>query len=164
VSAQRPSGSGGAGAASEIEAQIDRAFGARAATPALSLRGGAALDVYDPPPPFDPGLDAPTDAYLEQFCAGLFHLDADSWLYYLPLVLRLALARAARPGDALVESTLWTLRPPDRDPPRLGRLGAAQESAVVAVLEHLAFAPESQNQEFALQVLEEYWIPGAQYR
>ena len=68
------------------------------------------------------------------------------------------------PGDPLVEAVVWTLRPPDRDPPRLGRLSAAQESVVVAVLEHLAFSPHSRSQDLALQVLEEYWIPGALYR
>ena len=150
--------------AAEIAAEIERAFAERPEAPALSLRGGAALDVYDVPPPFDPTLDAPTEEYLERCCSGLMHVDADSWLYYLPLVLRLALARAALPGDALVEAVVWTLRPPDRDPPRLGRLGAAQEAAVVAVLEHLAFSPESRHQDLALQVLEEYWIPGALYR
>jgi hypothetical protein len=148
----------------EIEAAILQAFGPHPGPPALSLRGGAALDLYDLPPPFDPTLDAPTEEYLERFCAGLAHLDSDSWLYYLPLVLRLAWVRASQPGDPLVEAVLWALRPPDRDPPRLGRLSPVQEFIVTAVLEHLAFAPESRNQEFALQVFEEYWIPGALYR
>ena len=102
----------------EIEAAILQAFGPHPGPPALSLRGGAALDLYDLPPPFDPTLDAPTEEYLERFCAGLAHLDSDSWLYYLPLVLRLAWVRASQPGDPLVEAVLWALRPPDRDPPR----------------------------------------------
>jgi len=150
--------------ATEIDAEVARAFAPGAGPPAISLRGGAALDVYDPAPPFDPALDAPSAEYLLRFCCGLMHVDAESWHYYLPLVMRAALPRAAIPGDELVEAVVWTLRPPDRDPPRFGRLPAPQVAAVVAVLEHLAFAPESANQDFALQVLEEYWIPGAQYR
>ena len=150
--------------ASEIRASIQEAFGSPIEPPPLSLRGGAALDVYDPPPPFDPALDSPTEEYLHGFCSGLAHLDADSWLYYLPFVLPLALACASCPGDPLVEAVLWALRPPDRDPPRLGRLSGTQESAVAGLLEYLAFSPVSQNQEFALQVLEEYWIPDALYR
>ena len=148
----------------EIEAAILDAFDSSPGPPALSLRGGAALDVYDMPPGFDPLLDAPTEEYLHRHSSGLAHLDADSWLHYLPLVLRAAWARASLPGDPLVEAVLWTLRPPDRVPPRLGRLSSAQEAVVTAVVEHLAFAPSSQNQDFALQVLEEYWIPGALYR
>ena len=148
----------------EIEISIAAAFPPRAEPPALSLRGGAALDGYFAPPPLDPVLDLPTEQYLERHCSGLAFLDADSWLYYLPLVLRAAWQRAHEPGHPLVEALLWTLRPPDREPPRLGRLSALQEEVVVRVLERLAFSPESRNQTLALQVLEEYWIPGAQYR
>lgn len=148
----------------EVGAAILDAFGPRPEPPALTLRGGAALDVYDTPPEFDPTLDSPTERYLLRFCCGLAHLDTDSWFHYLPLLLRAAWARASLPGDPLVEAVLWTLRPPDRVPARLGRLSLAQESVVTAVLEHLAFAPGSRNQEFALQLLEEYWIPRALYR
>ena len=148
----------------EIEGRLAAAFPARTEPPALSLRGGAALDGYDVPPPFDPDLDAATDPYLERHCSGLAFLDPDSWLHYLPLVLRAAWQLAPEPGHPLVEAVLWTLRPPDRDPPRFARLSAVQEEVVVQVLERLAFAPESRNQVLALQVLEEYWIPGAQYR
>ena len=148
----------------EVCEQIARSFGPRRGRPALSLRGGAALDVYDVPPPFDAALDAPTDAYLEQHACGLAHLDADSWLYYLPLVLTAALARAAEPGCMLIEHVVWSLRPPDREPPRLARLSPEQEAAIAGALEYLGFSPESRNQALALQVLEEYWIPGASYR
>jgi hypothetical protein len=138
----------------EIERAVARAFGPRDRAPATSLRGGAALDVYDPAPPFDPALDTVSHA----------HLDADSWLHYLPLVLVAALARAEDPGNALVEHVVWSLRPPDRDPPRFARLTTEQEVVVAEALEYLAFHPESRNQDLALQVLEEYWIPGASYR
>lgn len=148
----------------EIERAIARAFGPREGAPATSLRGGAALDVYDPAPPFDPALDAVSDAYLEAHSCGLAHLDADSWLHYLPLVLCAALARAGEVGSMLVEHVVWSLRPPDRDPPRLARLTPEQEAVVAEALEYLAFHPESRNQQLALQVLEEYWIPGASYR
>jgi hypothetical protein len=148
----------------EIERAIARAFGPREGVPARTLRGGAALDAYDPAPPFDARLDAVSDAYLEEHSCGLAHLDADSWLYYLPLVLVAALARAGETGSMLVERVVWSLRPPDRDPPRLARLSREQEAVVAEALEYLAFHPDSRNQDLALQVLEEYWIPGASYR
>jgi len=92
------------------------------------------------------------------------HLDPESWLYYLPFFLTAALRHASEPGNRIVEAVLWSLRPPDREPARLGVLSEEQTTVVTEVLEYLAFSAESQNQEFALQVLEEYWIPGALYR
>jgi hypothetical protein len=151
---RRQPGSRGTLARVRERAEIERA----------TLRGAAALDAYDPAPPFDSRLDAVSDAYLEEHSCGLAHLDADSWLYYLPLVLVAALARAGETGSMLVERVVWSLRPPDRDPPRLARLSREQEAAVAESLEYLGFHPDSRNQDLALQVLEEYWIPGASYR
>jgi hypothetical protein len=64
----------------------------------------------------------------------------------------------------LTEALLWSLRPPDREPPRLGSLSAEQEAVIVAVLDVLAFDARSLDRELAMQVLEEYWVPGALYR
>ena len=55
------------------------------AIPLITLRGGDALDSYDEPPPFDPDVDDPTEAYLEAYpFNGLSFLDPPSWRHYLP--------------------------------------------------------------------------------
>jgi len=130
----------------------------------MTLRGGDAVDVYDCPPPYDARLDEPTVAYLEQYADGIPHLDAESWLFYLPQLLHYAIIHLRDPGSAVVEALLWSLRPPDREPPRLGALSPGQEAIIVSVLELLAFSEASAHNDFALQILEEYWIPGALYR
>jgi hypothetical protein len=63
-----------------------------------------------------------------------------------------------------VEGLLHNLRPPDREPPRLASLTAEQEAVIVAFLEEVAFSEDSANRDFAMQVLEEWWIPDALYR
>jgi hypothetical protein len=134
------------------------------AAPRTSLRAGCAVDSYDEPPSFDEQLDAPTDEYLERHAFwGLAHVDADSWRHYLPQLMAYAFAHMADPHMA-VEGLLHNLRPPERDPPRLGTLSAAQEAVVVAFLEELAFAEDSANQALAMQVLDEWWLPGGRYR
>jgi hypothetical protein len=147
-----------------IAERVSRAFQSSGPAPRTSLRGGDALDVYKSPHAFDPELDEPSDAYLGRHAAGLAHLDPETWLYYLPLFLTSALRNASEPGNRVVEAVLWSPRPPDREPARLGALSEEQTRAVTEALEFLAFSAESQNQDFALQVLEEYWIPGALYR
>jgi hypothetical protein len=135
--------------------------------PSITLRGGAALSGYDEPPPYDPELDAPTDAYLEMFAfEGQGFLDAASWRHYLPRLIDYSLRNigSRTPGAMAVEGLLSSLRPPDRTPPRLGSLTKEQEEVIVAVLDELAFASDSANQAFAMQVMEEWWIPGALYR
>ncbi len=137
-----------------------------AAPPATSLRGGAAIDSYADPPPFDPEVDKPTDEYVRTYTFdGLNYLDAQSWRHYLPRLIEYALdCRSASLGMA-VEGLLWSLRPPDRVPPRLGSLSKEQEEVVVSFLEHLAFSDEAvPERELVLQVMEEWWIPGALYR
>ena len=66
--------------------------------------------------------------------------------------------------EELIEGLLWSLRPPDRDPPRLGSLSSEQEQVVVAFLDVLAFDDRSAYRDLAMQVLEECWVPGALYR
>ena len=153
----------------DLTALIERArvaFRASAAAePALTLRGGAALDSYDTPPAHEPELDQAGDSYLETYDYwGLPHLDAASWRHYLPLLIDYALRHLGEPGSMLTEALLWSLRPPDREPPRLGSLSAEQEAVIVAVLDVLAFDARSLDRELAMQVLEEYWVPGALYR
>ena len=147
--------------------QAGRVFAADLAiAPAMTLRGGEAVDSYREPPPFDPILDKPTDAYLEAYAFnGLVYLDADSWRHYLPRLMEYSLTHPGAERGMVAEAVVWSLRPPDHEPPRLGSLTPPQEALVVALLEQLAFGevpfPE---RDLALQALEEWWIPGALYR
>ena len=136
-----------------------------AANPAMTLRGGAAVDGYEAPPAYDPEADEPSDAYLETYVyRGLAYLDPASWRHYLPGLIDYALRHLGGPGSMVTEGLLESLRPPDREPPRLGSLSEEQEAVVVAVLNLLAFDERSECRELAMQVLEEYWIPNALYR
>ncbi len=131
--------------------------------PPMTLRGGDAVDSYDLAPPYDEELDQPTDDYLQQYAYfALPHLDALSWRYYLPFLidyaLRHATAEAPPESSLVVEGTLSSLRPPDREPPRLSVLKAEQESVIIKFLDILAFDERSDYQDYGMQVLEEYWI------
>jgi len=137
------------------------------AVPPITLRGGDALDSYDEPPPYDAAIDEPTDDYLETFAFnGLNFLDPPSWRHYLPRLIDYALRNIASnaPGTMAIDGLLWSLRPPDRDPPRLASLTRDQEEVVVAALDQLAFSDDSVYRKDAMQVMEEWWIPGALYR
>ena len=68
------------------------------------------------------------------------------------------------PGTMAVDALLWGLRPPDRDPPRLGSLTREQEDVIRAALDELAFANDSVYRVDAMQVIDEWWMPGALYR
>jgi hypothetical protein len=155
-----------AGNLDDLVARAEAAFRTDAAVlPLVTLRGGEALDSYAEPPPHDPAIDAPSDDYLERYAfSGLTYLDAASWRHYLPRLIRYALEHLGHPRSMVTEALLWSLRPPDREPPRLGSLSAEQEAVVVAVLDVLAFDERSLDRDLAMQVLEEYWIPGALYR
>ena len=138
-----------------------------AAAPPMTLRGGCAADEYAEPPAFDPALDEPTDAYLERYAfSGLVYLDAASWRHYLPRLIDYALRHidSNAPGAMAIDGLLWSLRPPDREPTRLGSLSVAQEAVIVTFLDALAFDDNSAYQNLAMQVLEEYWVPNALYR
>lgn len=149
----------------DLTRQAFDAFRSEAASrPLTSLRGGYALDSYEIPRPFDVVLDRPTDEYLERYAFwGLAHLDPLSWRHYLPRLMEYALHH---PKDSamVVEGLLFNLRPPDREPPRLGSLSGAQEAVVAAFLRAIAAAQDSGNREFAEQVLQEWWVPGALHR
>lgn len=150
----------------DLTARAEAAFRVdAAAVPPMTLRGGDAVDCYTEPPASDPALDTPSDAYLETHAVfALPHLDAASWRHYLPRLIGYALRHPDDPGSMVTEALLWSLRPPDREPPRLGSLSAEQEAVVVAVLDVLAFHERSAHRDLAMQVLEEYWVPGALYR
>ena len=140
------------------------AFAADAALrPAISLRGGEALDGYGEPPVFDATLDEPVDAYLEAYTFnGLIYLDPASWRHYLPRLIDYCMRHLTDAPGMVAEGLLWSLRPPDRDPPRLRSLSSDQEAVLVAFLERVAFGEEmAAERDLALQVLEEWWIPGA---
>lgn len=144
--------------------QLRLAFEAEAATqPSITLRGGNAIDDYDKPPAYDDELDAITDEYLEAYPWGVSYLDAASWKHYLPALFEYAL-RKIDTSSQVTDALLSSLRPPDREPPRLASLSDEQEALVTQCLEVLAFSQESATQEFACQVLEEWWIPGALFR
>lgn len=135
--------------------------------PSITLRGGDALDSYAEPPPYDATVDEPTDAYLEQYAFhGMVFVDAPSWRHYLPRLMDYALRNIASnaPGTMAVDAVFWALRPPDRDPPRLASLTADQEAVVVAFLDEMAFADDSVYKEDAMQVIQEWWMPGAIHR
>jgi len=144
----------------EVEAlrrRIEGAFPTTAALPEISLRGGNALDDYELPPPFDPDLDAVTDEYIEHFHFGIHFLDPASWRYYLPILLRYGLEQMESTTSSALDTFLFSLLPPDRDPPRFATLTAAQRDVVESFLELVGFAPASQYQDAALMALEQYW-------
>jgi hypothetical protein len=149
---------------SALAARFRDAFASDLATaPGMTLRQGDAIDSYAQAPFFDAAADAISDAYLEHYCWGLAHLDAASWRHYLPALAELAERHLGVSSNA-VGSLIASLRPPDRDPPRLASLSAAQEALVRELLEVLAFSPGSIWQAEACQALEEWWIEDAQYR
>ena len=67
-------------------------------------------------------------------------------------------------GSLEVEAVLTSLRPPDREPPRLGSLTKEQEAVIVAFLDVMAFDERSAWKDFAMQVMDEYWVRNAYYR
>lgn len=149
----------------EIKCGASEAFHADAlADPRMTLRAGYAVDSYDIAPLPDPEIDKLTDVYLESYTFwGLAYLDAASWRHYLPHLIAYTFSHMDDPWMA-VEGLLHNLRPPDREPPRLASLSTQQEAVIVAFLQEVAFSADSANRDFALQVLEEWWIPDALFR
>ena len=133
--------------------------------PSVTLRAGNALDDYDEPPPYDPVVDEPNDAYLERYAFwGLNYLDAASWRHYLPRLIDYAL-RHLRASRAATQGLLSSLRPPDRVPPWLGSLTPEEEALIRDFLEVVAFGDDANSErELAMQALEEWWLPNALYR
>ncbi len=149
-----------------VEAAFEAFRADVAAAPGLSLRAGDALDSYEEPPAFDPEVDERTDSYLETYAFhGLPLLDPASWRHYLPRLMDHALRSLGDSRSMVLDGLLFSLRPPDRDPPRLASLTVEQEAVIVAFLERLAFSESAvPEHEMALQALEERWILNGIYR
>jgi hypothetical protein len=106
-------------------------------------------------------VDEPTDEYLKRYAHyGLVYLDPSSWRHYLPRLIEYTL-RHYRRSDGhtglVIGGLLASLRPPEREPPRVGSLSADQESVVAEFLEALGFDDGSEWQDEALELLQEYW-------
>ncbi|MDI9238697.1 hypothetical protein QLQ15_07185 [Lysobacter sp. LF1] len=151
--------------AEALKARIETVFRTHPGPPAISLRAGNAIDDGEPPPPWDAALDAPDASYMECNAWGLPHLDAASWLHYLPIFMCHALDHLPdRDSSIATDALLFSLQPPDRDPPRFGSLSSEEQTVVGQFLDLLAFDPRSKWTDQAMTALEEYWAPGATYR
>jgi hypothetical protein len=147
-----------------IVEQTKIAFGREAGSaPPMSLRAGNAADNYENQPPYSSTEDLMSDAYLEQHYWGIAHLDPVSFRHYMPALVEYSL-RSIEHVSNVVDTLLFNLRPPDRDPPRLGAFSFEQEAVLVRFLEVMAFSENSAFQEEASLALEEWWAPGARYR
>ena len=144
----------------DLIADIFAAFSAEGtAFPPMTLRGGDALDLNQPAPPFDVLVDAISDEYLEAHPWGSGYLDATSWRHYVPFMMEYALRHITEASD-VTDALLTSLRPPDRTPPRLGSLSKAQETAVLRFLDVMAYSDDSASVDLAAVVLAEWWTPG----
>lgn len=145
----------------DLIADIFAAFSAEGtAFPPMTLRGGDALDLNKPAPPFDVLVDAISDEYLEAHPWGSGYLDATSWRHYLPFMMEYALRHITEASD-VTDALLTSLRPPDRNPPRLASLTKTQETAVLRFLDVMAYNADSASMDLAAVVLSEWWTPGA---
>ncbi len=151
----------------EADALVGKVFDAFAGDasvlPPMTLRGGCAIDEYREPPPFDPAVDDHSDSYLERYAWGIGYLDAASWRHYLPILIRYALRHVERDGQ-VIRLLIVSLRPPEREPPRLATLEAAQKAVITQFLSALAFGKALPHQELACEALEEWCAPGPLYR
>jgi hypothetical protein len=144
----------------DLIADIFAAFSAEGTTfPAMTLRGGDAVDLHRPVLPFDVLVDAISDQYLEAHPWGSGYLDATSWRHYVPFMMEYALRHITEASD-VTDALLTSLRPPDRTPPRLGSLTKAQETAVLRFLDVMAYSETSASMDLAAVVLSEWWTPG----
>jgi hypothetical protein len=151
----------------EIAQRAFEVFGTDlAAVPGISLRSANAIDSYETPLPFDPVLDEPTDAYLERYTFwGQAYLDPASWRHYLARWIDYSMRHPGVPTTMVIEGLLASLRPPDREPPRLASLTPEQEEVVVAFLEHAAGGfDRGYDGALAQQALDEWWGPDPHYR
>ena len=145
----------------DLIADIFAAFSAEGtAFPAMTLRGGDALDLDKPAPPFDVLVDAISDEYLDAHPSGTGYLDAASWRHVLPFMMEHALRHITETSD-VTDALLTSFRPPDRNPPRLGSLTKPQETAVLRFLDVMAYSEESGSRDLAALVLSEWWTPDA---
>ena len=75
-------------------------------------------------------------------------------------MIEYALRHVGEPSD-VTDALLTSLRPPERNPPRLGSLSKAQETVVLRFLDVMAYSEESASRDLAMMVLSEWWTPGA---
>jgi hypothetical protein len=148
----------------ELSERIRKVFNPSQCNPPMSLRSGNSVDSCGEPLEWDLSDEAVDDAYLESYHWGLYHLDPESWRFYLPYFIDYALRHRGYGGSAATSTLLQNLRPPDRIPPRLASLSSGQEQLIIEFLEFLAYGEDSDCQDEALQVLEEYWMPDSLYR
>jgi hypothetical protein len=147
-----------------VTARVIAAFKSELQTlPVISLRGGDTLDDYGVAPAFDPDEDAPSDDYIERFHCGVNYLDAQAWRHYLPILLLYMLRNMGDQASLALPTVVRSLRPAGSDPSRFGWLSPAQEATVVTVLDALAFEDASTWKTEAVEALEDYWAPGANY-
>lgn len=130
----------------------------------MSLRSGNAIDCGKEEVEFDPKLDKPSNDYLESNYDGICFLDAESWKYYLPILIEFTIKNYTFSNSMVIDSFISSLRPPDREPPRFGALTEKQEKIIIELLDRLAFDEQSNWKAEAILALEEYWAPGALYR
>lgn len=147
-----------------VSNRFRKAFASGADSCRMTLRAGNAIDSYDIPPPYDETADRISDDYLERFHWGLAHLDAQSWRFYLPFFVDYAIRHITDAGSPVVDALLSSLRPPDREPPRLLSLSKEQEDAITEFLDLLSFHERSGFQDYAMTVLEEFWVEDPLYR
>lgn len=134
--------------------------------PPTTLRSADAINNYDEPIPYDPNLDEPTDEYIEHFTYwGQIYLDPASWKYYLPKWIDYIFHHEEDKASMVTEGVIYSLRPPDREPPRLASLNKDQEAVIVSFLKHVAASGTLEyNGEMAQRVLEEWYLPNALFR
>ena len=133
--------------------------------PRMTLRHGDALSSYRTITDVDPNItDDTSDLYLERYQNGLYHLDVQSWRSYLPFLISYSIRHVRSIGPSMViDIFLSSLRPPDREPPRLSTIQVDEKKVIVDTLEFLALSKGSEYENIALQVMEEYWIPNSTY-
>ena len=112
--------------------------------PRMTLRSGDSVDSFGVKQPHHVESDVVTDRYLSRYAWGMAHLDAESWRHYLPAFAAFAL-RNLQSNEVVVTAFIQSLRPPDRDPPRLASLNATQQSVMKDVLEVLAYRSEERR-------------------
>ena len=95
-----------------VVANLAKSFSDLPTTPPMSLRGGDALNSYEPAPAFDPVTDKVTPEYLEAHHWGIPHMDNQSWRFYLPHLLSHALRNISNPESSATDTFLFSLRPP----------------------------------------------------
>ena len=106
---------------------------------------------------FDPDDDwtKVSAASIEECPTALSFLDPESWRFYLPAYMRLALRRFGQPHNEAMDQAIYSLD--GASPERSGTLNASQAGAVQRFL---AFACEHEDQcdaTVAKQALDAYW-------